>query len=48
MYLNILLKSKREPTHNLSFNGSTNIETDKEHIHRDFKEHNGLFYNFDG
>ena len=48
MYLNILLKRKKEPTHHFSFNGSTNVETDKEHIHRGFKEHNGLSYNFNG
>ena len=48
MYLNILLKRKKEPTHHFSFNGSTNIETDKEHIHRGFKEHNELSYKFNG
>jgi len=48
MYLNILLKRKKEPTHHFSFNGSTTIKTDKEHIHRGFKDHHGLGYSFNG
>ena len=35
----ILLKREKEPTHHFSFNGSTTIKTDKEHIHRGFKDH---------
>ena len=46
MYLNILLKRKTTPTHHFSFNKSTEISTNKEHIHRGFKEHNGLSYPF--
>ena len=42
MYLNILLKRKKEPTHHFSFNGSSIIKTDKEHVHRGFKDHNGI------
>ena len=48
MYLNLLLKKKKGPTHNFSFNGSTDIKTDKEHIHRGFKDHKGLSYSFNG
>jgi len=48
MYLNILLKRKKEPTHHFSFNGSTTIKTDKEQIHRGFKDHKGLSYAFNG
>ena len=42
MYLNIYLKRKNDPTHHFLNNRSTKIETDKEHIHRGFKEHNIL------
>ena len=48
MYLNILLKRKTEQTHNFPYNGSTDIKTDKEHIHRGFKDHKGLSYAFNG
>ena len=48
MYLNILLKRKKEPPRHFSFNGSTTIKTDKEHIHRGFKDHKGLSYAFNG
>ena len=48
MYLNILLKRKTEQTHNFPYNGSTDIKTDKEHIHRGFKDHKGLSYGFNG
>ena len=48
MYLNILLKRKKEPTHHFSFNGSTTIKTDKEQVHRGFKDHNSLSYAFNG
>ena len=48
MYLNILSKRKTEQTHNFSFNGSTEIKTDKEHIHRGFKDHKGLSYSVNG
>ena len=48
MYLNILLKRKKEPTHHFSFNGSTTIKTDKEHVHKGFKDHKGLSYSFNG
>ena len=48
MYLNILLKRKTEQTHNFPYNGSTEIKTDKEHIHRGFKDHKGLSYSFNG
>ena len=48
MYLNLLLKKKKGPTHNFSFDGSTDIKTDKEHIHKGFKDHKGLSYSFNG
>ena len=48
MYLNILLKRKTEQTHNFPYNASTDIKTDKEHIHRGFKDHKGLSYSFNG
>ena len=48
MYLNILLKRKKEPTHHFSCNASTTIKTDREHIHKGFKDHKGLSYSFNG
>ena len=48
MYLNILLKRKTEQTHNFPYNASAEIKTDKDHIHRGFKDHKGLSYAFDG
>ena len=48
MYLNLLLKRKKEPTHHFSFNNSTEIKTDKEHIHKGLKDHKGLTYSFNG
>ena len=42
MYLNILLKRKKEPTHHFSFNGSTTIKTDKEHVHKGLKTIKGF------
>ena len=48
MYLNILLKRKTEQTHNFPYKSSTDIKTDKDHIHRGFKDHKGLSYSFNG
>jgi hypothetical protein len=48
MYLNILLKRKTEQTHNFPYKASTDIKTDKDHIHRGFKDHKGLSYSFNG
>ena len=38
MYLNILLKRKKEPTHHFSFSSKPEIKTDKEHSYRGFNK----------
>ena len=48
MYLNLLLKNKKEPSYKFSFSGSSDIKTDKEQIHRGFRDHKGLTYPFNG
>ena len=48
MYLNILLKRKKEPTHHFSFDGLTAIKTGREQVHRGFHDHKGLSYPFNG